>query len=439
MPWDYFAMVDFEATCWLGGDMAESEIIEFPVVLLDARTGKVAGEFHRYAKPVKHQILSHYCTSLTGITQDTVNAASTFNKVVYDVLAWLKEKASGADVLFVADGTWDMQDILPKQWAKSCPDEAYPEVFENHMDLRDLFLRMKPVLRVWGKGQLHQMCRHLDLEPEGQLHSGIDDTRNLARIMQTLMKEKHMVRILRGIAVPAHYKAIPAKREVNGVRDVRGILRRLPLECMALLVGSESWTGEAYPFLSTVGKGRKNKTNRTGTSKPSQVLRVEQRCKGLKMSTADLQFVSSHAACLGHVPDCSKPGEVRRFLVAFGQDWAEVQLRLERAWTEADEDNPGRQEALERLSAVEAAVEEHRRRRGGDAPKPLLGGQWLIQKTQFSGFRLGRLKEWLYYEQIDRDLTSMEEMENLWAELRWKSTSVEDMPSIAWPPASEAA
>ena len=70
-PVDYFCVVDFEATCWSDVPFmtAESEIIEFPVVLLNARTLKKEAEFHSYCRPTRNPILSEYCRSLTGITQ----------------------------------------------------------------------------------------------------------------------------------------------------------------------------------------------------------------------------------------------------------------------------------------------------------------------------------------------------------------------------------
>ena len=49
---EYLLVLDFEATC-LQNQRIEpcSEIIEFPVVLVDTRQKKVIQEFHRYVKP----------------------------------------------------------------------------------------------------------------------------------------------------------------------------------------------------------------------------------------------------------------------------------------------------------------------------------------------------------------------------------------------------
>ena len=46
----YLAVLDFEATCIRDGRINPQEVIEFPLVLLDTRTGQTVGEFHRYCR-----------------------------------------------------------------------------------------------------------------------------------------------------------------------------------------------------------------------------------------------------------------------------------------------------------------------------------------------------------------------------------------------------
>lgn len=81
---DYFCVVDFEATCWVDQDFqsAESEIIEFPAVLLNARSLEREAEFHSYCRPTISPLLSDFCESLTGISQvGTVESWKWFQTV----------------------------------------------------------------------------------------------------------------------------------------------------------------------------------------------------------------------------------------------------------------------------------------------------------------------------------------------------------------------
>ena len=58
---------------------ASQEIIEFPCVIVNARTLELEASWRTYVKPDVHPQLSAFCTKLTGITQDRVNNAAISN------------------------------------------------------------------------------------------------------------------------------------------------------------------------------------------------------------------------------------------------------------------------------------------------------------------------------------------------------------------------
>lgn len=71
LNFDYVIVIDFESTCWDTKDKQSkwqnlAEIIEFPAVLLNLRTGKIEDEFHQYVMPVENPKLSEFCINLTG-------------------------------------------------------------------------------------------------------------------------------------------------------------------------------------------------------------------------------------------------------------------------------------------------------------------------------------------------------------------------------------
>lgn len=70
-PISYLFVLDFEATCWDKNSYSfgKNEIIEFPAVILDVKSGLVVDEFQKFVKPTENPILSDFCTSLTGIKQ----------------------------------------------------------------------------------------------------------------------------------------------------------------------------------------------------------------------------------------------------------------------------------------------------------------------------------------------------------------------------------
>jgi inhibitor of KinA sporulation pathway (predicted exonuclease) len=79
---DYFCVLDFEATCQESNKDYTMEIIEFPVVMIDTQPLLIESTFQMYVKPIINPTLSDYCTQLTGITQETVDSAYVFADVM---------------------------------------------------------------------------------------------------------------------------------------------------------------------------------------------------------------------------------------------------------------------------------------------------------------------------------------------------------------------
>jgi 3'-5' exoribonuclease 1 len=180
---DYFLVLDFECTC--DKDLPEypHEIIEFPVVVVEARFRRIVAEFHSYVKPVINPRLTEFCKRLTGITQEQVDAAPSLTAVITAYRAWLEETLPrGASFMFVTDGPSDMWTFMCEMAVKRDGISFPPEFFE-FIDIKKSFHFKKGIKRA----KLPKMMEVLGLKPEGSLHSGIDDARNIARVLIALM------------------------------------------------------------------------------------------------------------------------------------------------------------------------------------------------------------------------------------------------------------
>ena len=65
----YFVVIDFEATCDKDRNPHPQEIIEFPSVIVSSVTGQLESNFQTYVRPTCNQHLSDFCKDLTGIQQ----------------------------------------------------------------------------------------------------------------------------------------------------------------------------------------------------------------------------------------------------------------------------------------------------------------------------------------------------------------------------------
>ncbi|KAG2116504.1 ribonuclease H-like domain-containing protein [Suillus discolor] len=217
-PYDAFLVLDVEATCEEGtGFEWPNEIIEWPVCLMRWKDKsdqgracqlEIVDEFRSFVKPTWRPQLSQFCTELTGITQVQVNTAPTFQKVLNMFARFLAnhgliDPKSGRPIqrfCWCSDGPFDIRDFVVKQ----CFISKIPMPLWLKGDILDV----RKVVSVWAvassnpdttiKPSPRSHIRSLNIPQQlqvlglpafqGRLHSGIDDTRNIARVMTELAR-----------------------------------------------------------------------------------------------------------------------------------------------------------------------------------------------------------------------------------------------------------
>jgi inhibitor of KinA sporulation pathway (predicted exonuclease) len=172
----YYLIVDVEATCSDRGEVPrqEMEIVEIGAVLQDARTFEVASTFQSFIQPVRHPLLTPFCTELTGIRQSDVATAPLYPAVIGQLQSWLR---GFDDYLFCSWGDYDRG-----QFIQDCAFHriAYPFA-SAHLNLKAEFSRTLGLSKKLG---MAAALRHLGLKLEGTHHRGIDDAKNMARIVR---------------------------------------------------------------------------------------------------------------------------------------------------------------------------------------------------------------------------------------------------------------
>ncbi|CAD5125677.1 DgyrCDS13879 [Dimorphilus gyrociliatus] len=190
---DYFLVLDFEATCDDKVSIQPQEIIEFPCIKVNAQTFESEKVFHRYVKPVYRPQLTPFCTELTGIIQDMVENENNFIEVFKDFDIWMKEELLEKEksFAFVTCGDWDLKTMLPSQCRTSNCNK--PNYFNSWINIKRSF---SDVTGTWPRGMI-PMLRQLKLKHEGRHHSGIDDCRNIANILKGLGQRGYIYRLTR--------------------------------------------------------------------------------------------------------------------------------------------------------------------------------------------------------------------------------------------------
>ncbi|KFQ40144.1 3'-5' exoribonuclease 1, partial [Mesitornis unicolor] len=192
--YDYICVVDFEATCEEGNPPEfVHEIIEFPIVLLNTRTLEIEDTFQQYVKPEINPKLSDFCISLTGITQDIVDKADTFPQVLQNVVEWMRQRELGTKYTYsmLTDGSWDMSKFLNIQCRMS--RLKYPSFAKKWINIRKSYGNFYKVPR--NQTKLTIMLEKLGMSYDGRPHSGLDDSKNIAKIAIRMLKDGCELRV----------------------------------------------------------------------------------------------------------------------------------------------------------------------------------------------------------------------------------------------------
>lgn len=181
----HLAIIDFEANCLNNKLIEPQEIIEFPVIVYDLINHCIdyKNTFHYYCQAMLP--ITKYCTELTGITQEQVDSGLPFVDVIRKLNKWVFENgwinSDGTySVLFVTHGDWDLQTALPKQCKYS--HIRIPGYLKKWCNVKIVF---KEIYGKKGRDMVSIM-KEMNLPLIGRHHSGIDDAKNIARIVKKL-------------------------------------------------------------------------------------------------------------------------------------------------------------------------------------------------------------------------------------------------------------
>lgn len=190
----HLLIVDFEATCTdtKFSNRDQMEIIEFPIIVLDIKHNMIVDEFHMFVKPTINPILTDFCKDLTGIAQEVVDNAKMLECVIRYAEVFISKYPNAA---FVTDGDWDLRDQLPKQLnnERITISDNFANKIKNYKNLKREYVRcyIPKHLRTGKYLTMKEMMRKFCMKFEGHLHSGIDDARNITRIVQQMIKDGH--------------------------------------------------------------------------------------------------------------------------------------------------------------------------------------------------------------------------------------------------------
>ena len=176
---NYYLIVDLEATCANDNSIPRQrmEIIEIGAVLLNSKTLEIESEYKTFIKPILHPLLTDFCKSLTSISQKNIDEAPLFPEALKNFQSWFYPFGS---YLFCSWGDYDKN-----QFKQDCKLHGVGYPFPgDHFNLKKAFSLLLDSKKKFG---MAEALAKLGIELEGIHHRGIDDARNIARIVQKVL------------------------------------------------------------------------------------------------------------------------------------------------------------------------------------------------------------------------------------------------------------
>jgi len=178
----YFLIVDLEATCCDQKTIPrnEMETIEIGAVLVESTNLSVVDEYMTFIKPVRNPKLTTFCTELTSIKQSNVDDSPSYPIAIQHFKDWLDQYDQ---FLFCSWGDYDKSQL---EQDSQFHDVAYP-VGAEHVNIKKMFSSTQQLKKKFG---MASALRKAGLSLDGTHHRGIDDARNMVKLMPYIVGRK---------------------------------------------------------------------------------------------------------------------------------------------------------------------------------------------------------------------------------------------------------
>lgn len=170
-------VIDLEATCCNQGSVPQQEMETIQIgAVIATLSGEVMGEWSSHVRPIRHPVLTTFCTQLTGIRQSDVDTADAFPNVIKRLGKWIDHTRSTIDC-WASWGAYDRHQLQQDLTFHGVPWCLPP----THLNMKAVFAKK---FRLKKRPALSTALSLVGLEFSGTPHNAQDDARNAARLLR---------------------------------------------------------------------------------------------------------------------------------------------------------------------------------------------------------------------------------------------------------------
>jgi len=173
-------VVDIEATCWENDRIPigqKVDIIEIGICELNRATNEISNKQSIYVIPERSKI-SRFCTDLTGITPRLIKEKGIHFE---EACEKIRNEYDSSSLIWAGFGEFDKEQIM-----QQCDYFGIENPFsENYLNIMNQFKHYNGLHKMMG---LKRALKFLNMDFEGNHHSGADDAYNAAKILREILR-----------------------------------------------------------------------------------------------------------------------------------------------------------------------------------------------------------------------------------------------------------
>ncbi|WP_294224852.1 MULTISPECIES: 3'-5' exonuclease [Chryseobacterium] len=173
-------VIDLEATCWEYDKIPpgqKTDIIEIGICTLDTDAKIISNKQSIYVIPERSKI-NKFCTELTGITPKLIEEKGIYFE---EACEKIREEYDPESIAWAGFGAFDKEQIV-----EQCDYLGIENPFSgNYINIMHRFKAYNGLYKMMG---LKRALKALNMEFEGNHHSGADDAYNAARILREMLR-----------------------------------------------------------------------------------------------------------------------------------------------------------------------------------------------------------------------------------------------------------
>lgn len=173
-------IIDLEATCWENDRIPmgqKVDIIEIGICELNRTTKAISNKQSIYVIPERSKI-NKFCTELTGITPKMIEEKGIYFE---EACEKIRDEYDSTSLTWAGFGNFDKEQIM-----EQCDELGIENPFsENYLNVMHQFKKYNGLFKMMG---LKRALKFMNMDFEGNHHSGADDAYNAAKILREILQ-----------------------------------------------------------------------------------------------------------------------------------------------------------------------------------------------------------------------------------------------------------